>query len=304
MQKTSTPMNYRLLKGIWNLFSLIPLPVMYAMSDAVFYLLYYLARYRRRITRKNLTESFPEKSRQEIMGIEKRFYRFFIDLMFEMCKMASFSEEEMRRRMKFTNVDEINRMLESGHSISLFVGHYGNWEWVSSMPLHLPETVVAGQIYHRLHNSLFDRLLLHNRSRWGANTIEMSETLRWINGHAGRGEVTITGYIADQSPRITQAQHHVSFLNHWTPALTGAEKITRKYHFEAYYLDIEWIRRGYYEARFVRMCEQPQHLSDFELTDIYFNFLEKTVKKRPENYLWTHNRFKHATTKLLRERKL
>jgi KDO2-lipid IV(A) lauroyltransferase len=274
---------------------------MYVLSDISFYILYYLIRYRRRITRKNLTESFPEKTRQEMIAIEKQFYRFFVDLLFEICKMASCSEQEMRRRMRFVNIEEVNQMLDSGKSISIFMGHYGNWEWASSLPLHLSKQVVAGQIYHRLSNHFFDRLLLRNRSRWGAQSIEMNQTLRWITAHTGQGQITITGYIADQAPGYAHAQHHVHFLNHLTPAVTGAEKITRKYGFEAYYLDMERKRRGFYEARFVRIGETSPSLADFQLTDRYFELLEETIRKRPEFYLWTHNRFKHATTKLLQE---
>jgi KDO2-lipid IV(A) lauroyltransferase len=273
---------------------------MYVVSDISFYVLYYLSRYRRRIARKNLTESFPGKSLQEIIAIEKRFYRFFVDLMFEMCKMASFSEQEMRRRMRFINIEEVKHTLDSGKSISVFMGHYGNWEWVSSLPVHLSEQVIAGQIYHRLSNRVVNRLLLHNRSRWGSHSVEMSETLRWINTLAGKGQVTITGYIADQAPQSNNTQHYVRFLNHWTTALTGTEKITRKYHFEAYYLDVERKRRGYYEARFVRI-DKAQYPTDFELTDKYFELLERRIREHPECYLWTHNRFKHSTTKLLQD---
>ncbi|MDR1527434.1 MAG: lysophospholipid acyltransferase family protein [Dysgonamonadaceae bacterium] len=304
MQKTEHKIWYGLLKGIWSLLSYIPLPIMYGFSDISFHILYYLARYRRRITRKNLTESFPEKSRQEITGIEKRFYRFFIDLMFEMCKMASFSEQEMRRRMHFTNPEEVQQVLDKGQSISVFIGHYGNWEWISSFPVHLSGQIVAGQIYHHLHNRVVNRLLLHNRSQWGAVNVEMNETFRWIHKHFDEGQVTITGYIADQATKRSNTQHYVHFLNHRTTALTGAEKITRKYCFDAYYLDIERKRRGYYEARFVRMHDASQALSDFELTDKYFALLEQTIRRHPECYLWTHNRFKHPSTKLLQDIKI
>jgi KDO2-lipid IV(A) lauroyltransferase len=301
MQQTGHTLRYGLVRGTWKLFSLLPLPLIYCISDLVFYPLYYLARYRRRIARKNLTESFPEKSLEEIIVIEKQFYRFFIDLMFEMCKVASFSEKEVRRRMQFTNMEEVSRILESGKSISVFMGHYGNWEWITSLPLHLSSQVLAGQIYHRLHNRVVNRLLLHNRARWGAHNVEMHETLRWINSLVCREQLSIMGYIADQAPRGNNIQHYVHFLNHRTTVLTGAEKITRKYGFDAYYLDIERKRRGYYEARFVRICEQSQALSDFELTDRYFKLLEQTIRRSPQYYLWTHNRFKHPTTQLLQD---
>jgi KDO2-lipid IV(A) lauroyltransferase len=295
MQKTKS-LKYGLLRGAWFLLAQLPFPVLYLLSDVGYFLLYYLTRYRRRITRKNLTESFPEKSKREIRSIERRFYRFFSDLMFEMCKMTSFSRREMERRMRFVNIDELNRVLDDGRSVSLFLGHYGNWEWVSSLPLHLSEGVIAGQIYHRLHNPAANRLLLRNRGQWGANSVEMHDTVRWIGQNHKEKRITVTGYIADQAPRESQVQHYVHFLHHRTTALTGAEKITRKYGFAAYYVDVERTRRGYYEARFVRLDEDAPA---FGLTDHYFHLLEKRIRQRPEYYLWTHNRFKHPTTQWL-----
>ncbi|GHS97497.1 lipid A biosynthesis protein [Bacteroidia bacterium] len=268
---------------------------MYVLSDGLFYPLYYTGRYRRKITRKNLVASFPEKSEKEIVKIEKRFYHFFIDIFFETCKFVTISKEEIGKRMKFTNIDDINAILQQEKSISLYLGHYGIWEWVSSMALWLDKHAVSGQIYHRLHDRTVDKLLLQSRGRFGATNIEMKETPRWINAHVRNQQVTITGYIADQSPRRSNQQHYVRFLNHQAPALTGTEKITKKYRFEAYFLDVKRIKRGYYEAEFVKMHEDPQNLPDFELTDIYYRLLEKMIRRQPELYLWTHNRFKHAS---------
>ena len=287
-------MTYRLLQWFWNLLSLIPLRVMYVLSDGLFYPLYYLVRYRRKIVRKNLTESFPEKSLPEILKIEKRFYRFFIDTIFEMCKMATISSEEISRRMKFTNVEAVSAVLQQGQSISTYLGHYGNWEWISSLPIHLNSEIVAGQIYRKLSNKAVDRLLLHNRERLGAISIEMNETPRRINEWVSNKKVSITGYIADQSPRKRNIRHHVQFLNHYTPVLIGTEKIAKHYGFEAWYLSVKRLKRGYYEANFVRLHENPQSLPDFELTDIYYRHLEQSIIQQPELYLWTHNRFRYA----------
>jgi KDO2-lipid IV(A) lauroyltransferase len=272
--------------------SILPLRLMYILSDGLYYPLYYIGRYRQKIVRKNLTESFPEKSPKEILSIEKRFYHFLIDYIFETCKLAVISQEEIQRRMKFTNIDEINAVLRQGKSISLFLGHYCNWEWISSIPLHLTAPALPGQIYHKLHNPVVDKLFLANRKRFGAINIEMRDTLRWISDKVRSEKTTIVGYIADQAPKGDAIQHRANFLNHHTAALVGAEKITKKYGFEAYYVDIKRIKRGYYEAEFVKMGENPQSLPDFELTDLYFQALEKTIRRRPEYYLWSHNRFK------------
>ncbi len=287
-------MTYHLLTFFLKALSYIPFRVLYFISDCLYYLVYYIFRYRRHIVRKNLTESFPEKSEQDIVGIEKRFYHFFVDLIFESCKLTTISKEEMKKRMKFTNMSDISVPLKEGKSISLFLGHYGNWEWISSIPLHVRDNVVSSQIYHKLRNESMDRLILRNRERMGAVCVEMHKTARYINELVGEKRVSLTGYIADQSPKINESRHFLDFLNHKVPVLTGTEKITKHYGFEAWFVDVKRVKRGYYEARFVRMCDTPRSLPDFELTAIYYHMLEQAIRNTPELYLWTHNRFKHA----------
>jgi len=289
-------MSYHLLRWAWRLLSLIPLQIMYVLSDAVFYLVYYLGRYRRKVTRKNLIESFPGKSIQEIVAIEKRFYRFFVDIFFEMCKLISFSQKKMERHMRFANMDTLNAVFQQGKSVSVYMGHYGNWEWISSLALHLnrEKGVLMGQIYKKQHSVLADKLLKYNRERMGGVCVEMNQTLRWIDEQVKKNIATLTCYVADQSPGKSQLRHYVPFLHHCTPVYIGAEKITKRYGFEAWYLDVRRLKRGYYEATFVRLHDCPQSLPDFELTDIYYRHLEQSIHRQPELYLWTHRRFKHA----------
>ena len=52
--------------------SLLPFWAIYLISDFIYFPLYYVARYRRKVVRKNLTNSFPEKTEKEIIRIEKR----------------------------------------------------------------------------------------------------------------------------------------------------------------------------------------------------------------------------------------
>jgi KDO2-lipid IV(A) lauroyltransferase len=287
-------MSSRLIQWALQLFSLLPLRVMYILSDGLFYPIYYLGRYRRKITRKNLIESFPEKSLPEIRTLEKQFYRFFVDIFFETCKLTTLSKEEISRRMKFTNPEVIDAVLQQGKSVSAYMGHYGNWEWVTSLPLHLKTPAVAGQIYHQLHNRPIDKLLIRNRERMGAVCIEMNETLRRIHDLVDTQTASVIGYIADQSPKKKYIRHYVPFLHHQTPVLTGAEKLTKRYGFEAWYIDVRRIKRGYYEATFIQLHAHPQSLPDFQLTDLYYHQLEQIILRQPELYLWTHNRFKHS----------
>lgn len=287
-------MTYYLLSFFLRLFSYVPFCLLYIISDGLYFFVYYVFRYRRCIVRKNLTESFPEKSEDDIKKIEKNFYSFFTDNILESLKMFTISRKEMLRRVKFVNVEEVDDLMRNGKSISLFLGHYGNWEWMSSIPLHINKEVVAAQIYHKLSNKNMDRLMLYVRERMGAVCVEMRKTARYVNELATENKVCIIGFIADQAPRKKDARHFLHFLNHNTPVLTGTEKITKHYDFGAFFLDVKRVKRGYYEARFVKMHDNPKSLPDFELTAIYYQMLEKCIRTQPELYLWSHNRFRNA----------
>lgn len=290
-------MGYKILSAMVRMFSRLPFRVMYALADVLYPIVYYVVRYRRGVVEKNLRECFPELTPRERRGIERRFYRFMCDNAVETVKMAAMSPEEMERRMRFTNMEMLSRPLAEGRSVSLFLGHYGNWEWISSIPLHLRHDpqVTAGQIYHRLRNANFDRLLLGMRSRMGATNIEMRQTARYITRLLAEGRRCVIGFIADQSPRKREVRDFTDFLHHRTPVLTGPEKITKHYDFKAVYGQVRRTGRGYYEVTFVEMHPDPKSLPDFELTDIYYRMLEESIREHPEMYLWTHKRFKHAT---------
>lgn len=287
-------MTYHLLRFFFKLMSRLPFSVLYVMSGGIYVLLYHVARYRRKIVRKNLTECFPEKDLKEIRDIEKKSYCFFSDNIVESFKMSAMTPEEMGRRMRFTNVEEVNSVLRSGRSVALYLGHYGNWEWISSMPLHLEKSAVAAQIYHKLRNKAMDRIMLEHRGAHGAVNVDMYRTARYITELSADKRTSIIGFIADQSPKKREVRHFLQFLHHRTPVLTGTEKITKHYGFDPWFVRIRKVRRGYYEAEFVHMHDDPKSVPDFELTRIYYEMLEQAIREKPELYLWTHNRFKHA----------
>ncbi|MCM1450252.1 MAG: lysophospholipid acyltransferase family protein [Clostridiales bacterium] len=287
-------MTYHILSFLLKAISLLPFWVLYAFSDVLALLLYYIVRYRRRVVRRNLTECFPDKDLSEIKAIEHKFYRFFTDNILEACKMATISPESMSRHMVFTNIDQVNKRLREGRSISLFLGHYANWEWISSMPLHLYKGAISGQIYQRLRNKNMDRLMLHVRSRMGATNIEMRNTARFITSLVAQGKECIIGFIADQSPRYRDVHHFMPFLNHEAPVLVGTEKITKHYDFDAWFVKPTRVKRGYYTVEFVELAPDSKSLPDFELTALYYQHLEAMINECPYLYLWSHNRFKHA----------
>ena len=294
MKKGINKIGYFSLKTFWKILSLIPLKILYLLSDFIYFVVYYLSKYRRKIVRKNLNFAFPQKSEKELIKIEKDFYRFFCDIFFETSKIAFWSEKKIMKHLQFVNYEEINELIRQKKSISLFLGHYGNWEWVSSMSLWLDKSIAGAEIYKPLKNTTANKIIIENRERYGVKCVEMKETLWWINEQKNNRKVSVTGYIADQSPSKKDSKYFVNFLNKKVPAYIGAEKITKKYNFEAYYVEVQRIKRGYYVAEFKKLHQNPAELPETELTKIFYRQLEKTIQNSPACYLWSHNRFKYA----------
>lgn len=286
--------NYYTLHFLVTAISYIPFGILYILSDLLYFPLYFIIRYRRKIVRKNLTESFPNKSLDEIKHIEQMFYHFLIDTALESCKLISINPEEIKRRIRFTNIEVANEMLRQGKSISLFMGHYGNWEWVSTISLWLHKDTVPAQIYKKLSNKAVDKIMRKLRERWGNVCVDMRQTVKYIVNASTDSRPYIIGYIADQSPRKRESKHFIKFLNHNVPVLTGPEKITKHYGYEAFFLSISRVKRGYYECELSPLHNNPASLPNFELTNLYYRRLEQKIINHPELYLWTHKRFRHA----------
>lgn len=278
---------------LW-LLSLLPLRALYVLSDLIYLLVYHVAGYRKRLVRRHLADSFPEKSEAERRRIERAFYRWFCDYLVETVKLLTISHSQIRRRMVFKGTEIIDEIVESGQSCALYLGHYCNWEWITSMPLWVSPKAQCGQIYHALENADFDRIFLTLRQRMGAVCIPMAETLRRLAAYRQQKQPVVIGYISDQVPFWNNIHHWLTFLHHDTPVLTGTERLARTAGHAVLYVDITRPRRGYYEAEIKLIARDPRQTKDYELTDAYFRMLEASIRRAPQYWLWTHNRWKRS----------
>lgn len=289
-----------LLNAPLRALALLPLGALYVISDGIALLLRHVVRYRRKVVRKNLAESFPDKSVAELRDIERRFYRNFADYIFETVKLLHISDKEMSRRMVFENIELVDRLLGEGRSIAVYFSHCGNWEWAPSITLHTAfppdHGAVYGQVYRPLRNRWFDAMMLRIRSRFGSHSYPKKTVLRDLIKEKRTGLPAMVGFMSDQKPSHGDTIHVVSFLNHPTAVITGTETLARRLDMAAIYWDMEKVSRGHYKItnRLIsdRLADEPQ----YSITDRYAAMLEKTIMRDPAVWLWSHKRWKHKVT--------
>ncbi|RHO56814.1 acetyltransferase [Tannerella sp. AM09-19] len=293
-KETSENILYFPLYFYFWLHALLPLKILYILSDILFFPMFYIVRYRRKLVYQNMKDSFPEKSEKEIRRMEKAFYHHFCDYIVETIKLLHISDKETRKRVKFHNTEALQEIVDNGGSCLMLLGHYGNWEFVPSVTLWMRKgSVIFAQIYRPLKNKWFDRFFLKLRGRYHSECIAKQDTLRSILRYKSSGRPSITGFMADQTPSPANIHHWVNFLNHDTPVFTGVEKIAHKVGFSVFYFDVEKIKRGYYSVTIREISKNPKETEEFEITNKYMEMIETTILRAPEYWLWTHNRWKH-----------
>lgn len=294
--KTAIAINRTLLSATFRGLGALPWPMLRGMSSFLAWLARDVVGYRKGVCRNNIATSFPGFTPKEVDAVMKEFYGFLADYFFETVKLGVMDADEMRRRMKFENIEEVNEDLRARHNVSIFLGHFCNWEWVSSMPLWLDLStgVIPCQIYHPLSNVAADEVFGGIRRHFGATNLPMATSAKTLMEMNAEGTLSITGYIADQTPSRRAIHHWLPFLHHDTPVFTGAEKISRKIHAAAYYLDMRRVGRGEYAGRFIKLSDDVAAEAPDAVTGRYFALLEQSIKRQPALWLWTHRRWKHT----------
>lgn len=280
---------YYLAVAILYPLSWLPYRVLYVLSDLNFLVLYYVARYRRKVVRTNLHYAFPDMEQAERIAVEKRFYRYLSDLIFESIKMISVPMKVLERRCELVNMELFDRLYKERRSCILVLGHYGNWEMIGQVfQRRIPHTFYV--LYRKMKNKAFEKGITRLRTKHGARVIEASTVLReWDKA---TGELHATAFIADQSPPRTHSVK-VGFLGKPGLVYNGVGKLAVKYKLPVVFIKIDRTKRGYYNLCAEMVSESQDDLTPEEITQRHTDLLSEQIRRKPELWLWSHRRWKH-----------
>ncbi len=273
---------------------LMPFRVMYLFSDFVYFLLYKVVGYRRKVVYENLKSSFPEKSQDEINALIRKFYHHLCDISLESIKGFTMGPKEIVKRHHILNPELADYYYDLGKSAIAVPGHYNNWEWGSLSPGLQLKYPISG-FYKPMSNKHTDAYAKQHRAKFGTKLISIKLTARAFEDMK---EIP-TAYImaADQSPSNLKECYWIYFLHRETAWLHGPEKYARKYNIPVIYVDIRKVKRGYYDLELRVLTDNPESLPDGEITRRYAEQLEKSILNEPAYWLWSHKRWKHEREK-------
>ncbi len=269
--------------------SLLPLWVLYGLSDFFFLILFYIVGYRKKVVLTNLKNAFPEKNDAELKRIRRKFYRCFMQNWIETIKLLSIPTKSLNKRMT-ANWDVVKELYQKYPRIQILLGHNFNWEWAcANTSLHQPYLTLP--VYLHLNNKAMDALFVTIRSRFGARPVQAGEMAKQLLPY--RNSQYMLALLADQRPPNPQQAYWVQFMNQPTPFIKGPERNARLGGTPVVYFSIKRLKRGYYHFEAELFCEDPAATSEGELTRRYARRLQQDIEASPHIYLWTHKRWKY-----------
>ncbi|MDT8347419.1 MAG: lysophospholipid acyltransferase family protein [Flavobacteriaceae bacterium] len=287
-----TSIKYYFLLGLFKLIGVLPLRLLYLVSDVCYLLLFYVIQYRRRVILQNLAIAFPDQSVSFYHNTAKASTRHLCDLFIEMIKSMQMSKKAFEKRFVVENIEAINNYAEQQQSVVLLLGHYASYEWIFAVQLKAKFKGYA--VYKPLRNKAFNRLIVKIRSKLGAILVPMVETVKTVISSQQKNEVAMYTFIADQSPKKNKINYFSSFFEKPTAAFTGYESLAQKFDIPVFYLQVQKLRRGYYSCKLVPVSEQLKSEEKYAVVDRFFQQLEAQIAADPRYYLWSHKRWKFS----------
>ena len=267
--------------------SLVPLWILYGLSDLVFLLFMSIIPYRKKVVQYNIEKSFPDLSPRDQAVLVRGFYRHFSDLLVESIKNLSISKEELLRRMKVLNPEVLQELEKKGKSVLFVSGHFNNWEWfITSQALLVPfESFGIGM---PLSNGFWDKKLTERRQRFGLKVVNAKNYKEMFQQEKAVSVLVLT----DQAPADARKSYWMEFLQQPTPILFGVEQMANEFDLSVVYFSMKKIKRGQYSIEFNILTEDPKSLPYGVLTEKHVKLLEESIIDQPCNWLWSHKRWK------------
>ncbi len=273
------------------LFSKLPLRILYWLSDFIFVILYFVVGYRKKVVFQNLKNSFPEKSDSELKIIRKKFYHNFCDYLVETLKSFTITSHELRVRVQYLNQDIFHEAKAENKNVILLAGHIFNWEWFNAFATVVPQEK-SFPVYRKVQSSFWEQKVKEIRNRFGNHALEAKEVIRHILRNPNDGN-SVYMFVADQSPHVSEVSFGLNFLNQKTPAFIGYDKLSTRMDLAFVFCEMKKVKRGYYQINYYRIYPDGEKFVEYEVVKKFHKLLENTINKRPDNYLWSHRRWKY-----------
>ncbi len=188
---------------------------------------------------------------------------------------------------KVVGAEKVIRIIQSGKQVVFVSGHFANFE-LMSMEITKRDIKLA-TIYRPLNNIFLNPLMEYLRRKY----ICKNQIKKGINGLRDAINYIKKGYnialMIDQ--RLSEGEE-ISFFGKKAKTTTLPAQLALKYNLSVIPVFIQRKNKEKFEIEFLDQIEVDKYKDKIELSKKLNEVLEKMIIKNPNQWIWTHNRWK------------
>ena len=275
-----------LFMALLRVIALLPLSWIESLGRLVGWLLYRLAPSRRRVTRINIKQAYPDYSEAQVKQLVKASYASLGISLFETGLAWWASRDYLRSHCSVEGMAHLEKALAKGHGVILLTGHFSTLE-IGGILMALYTPLQA--VYKKAHNPMFDAFMLHYRSTHLERVTANTNVRGFINGLR---DGLATWYAPDQD-FSTQDIVFTPFLGGMATTLLSTVRmaeITGAPVVPFYPVRLAGSK-GYKLVVLPELENFPSGDRPADAARIN-QAIDEMVRKNPQQYAWIHKRFK------------
>ena len=196
-------------------------------------------------------------------------------------------ESEWKQAVYFEPGNALEMQSQKGQSCLVVMGHTGNWEW-AGLRASWVKGMLMGSVYKPQRNQYINRYLVEERSKFGMQQVAMKGVMRFIQ--TSKSPFCLT-FLADQSgPK--DSEFYPSFFGVQTSFFGGWAKIALRKGLPVLYAGVKKTGAAAYAVHFEYLWDAKEEISAPNLVQRFATALQQDIEQQPENWLWSHRRWK------------
>lgn len=255
---------------------------------------YHLSKRYTKVVRQNLEFVYGNSLDEAfIEEITKYSYKSLLLNFLYTLEGRYYSIEDIAKKVKFENIEIIQKIQEQKRPIIFVTSHYGAWELGAEMLSALVEPIMI--VYKKMNNKYFENYLLSSRAKWKMAYAEKhgaaKELVKRLKSNQAIAILIDTNVSSQDGVKV-------EFLNHATLQLKSTAYLARK--FDAALIPI-LIHADEKDKNYtIKVYNEliPPKTEDIEndvliSTQMQASWLSKEILKNPKPWFWLHRRWKN-----------
>ena len=236
---------------------------------------------------KNIKKALPNEPQDRIIKIINEMWNNYGRIFAEYMFIKKFREDRSQKNIIIEGQEILNKIRDKGTPVVFISGHFSNFEL---MAMQIEKSGInLSAIYRPLNNVFLNKLMEKIRK----NFICKKQIKKGMSGVRELIKLQKKNYstalMIDQ--RVSEGIE-VNFFNQKALTTTIPAQLIKKYNIEVVPVCIERIEKINFKITISKPLTLSNHNTVENITENLNLVLEKMILKNPEQWIWSHNRWR------------